>query len=212
LREIMINNECALLIFSKAPVVGEVKTRLKPVLCETDIADLYKTLIEQTLQTARAAGISTIQLWCTPTIDHPYFKTCVDDFNVELKLQEGSDLGERMHFAMSAALIRFRRVLLIGCDCPELTPSDLIKACNKLEEDHEIVIGPAEDGGYYLIGSKSLSKEIFSEIHWGNATVLNDTRERLKKLNLSWYELDEKWDLDLPDDLERYRLMIGDGG
>jgi len=204
----MTNNECALLIFSRAPVAGEVKTRLIPALSDTDAADLYKTLIKRTLQTARASGISTIQLWCTPTIAHPFFKSCVDDFNVELKLQEGSDLGERMAFAMSAALNRYRSVLLIGCDCPELTPSDLIKACNKIEQDYEMVIGPVEDGGYYLIGGKSSPKELFSGIHWGSTTVLNDTRERLKKFGLSWYELDKKWDLDLPEDLDRYRLMI----
>ncbi len=205
----MVSEECLLNIFTKAPVPGKVKTRLIPTLGEDDAAKLYQSLLNRTLETAKQAGIANVQLWCTPTIEHSYLKACADRFSVGLRLQEGNDLGERMYFAVEDSLNRGNYVLIIGADCPELSADDLHLAYRKLRQKHDIVLGPAEDGGYYLIGVKSVRNELFTDIQWGSSKVLSTTRDRLKKMDLSSFELCERWDVDRPEDLERfYRLLI----
>ena len=210
LRGNMISDECVLIVFSKAPVAGEVKTRLIPALGETAATELYQDLVTSTLTTARQTNIVAIQLWCSPDIKHPFFDECTDNFNITLHSQEGDNLGERMYLALCTALDRYSHALLIGCDCPQLSASDLVLANNKLVEGYDVVLGPAEDGGYYLIGAKLPHQELFSGMDWGSGTVLSKTRECLKGLDLEYFELEEKWDLDRPEDLLRYRSMTAD--
>lgn len=205
-----ISDECVLIIFSKAPVAGEVKTRLIPDLGGAAAAELYKDLVTSTLKTAGQTNIPAIQLWCAPVIEHPFFNDCTKNFDITLHRQEGDNLGERMYHALSTALDNYSHALLIGCDCPQLSAADLTLANNKLVEACDVVLGPAEDGGYYLIGAKSPHQQLFTDMDWGSGTVLSKTRECLKKLDLQYFELEEKWDLDRPEDLFRYRSMTID--
>lgn len=199
----MVESDCVLMVFSKAPVPGSVKTRLIPVLGEEGTTELYKTLLHKTLQTCRDAGFSNIQLWCYPDASHPYFRTCCELFSTSLKEQRGGDLGERMWFALSEELQQHRYGIIIGCDCPDLSPRDLIHAAEMLEQGFDVVIGPCEDGGYYLLGSNKPEGELFKDIAWGTAQVMSETWDRIRTLKLSCIEIEEHWDIDRPEDLKK---------
>jgi rSAM/selenodomain-associated transferase 1 len=200
----MADRDCALLIFSKVPEPGSVKTRLIPILGKERAAGFYKSLMEKTLQTCRSAGFSAIELWCYPDADHPYFTTCSRRFNAGLQVQRGGDLGERMWCALSEVLKHHRYAIIIGCDCPDLCTQDLITAAAKLEQGYDIVIGPAGDGGYYLLGSNQAHYDLFRGIDWGTATVYSETQVRIRELKLRSYVLQQHWDIDRPEDLEKY--------
>ena len=196
-----IRNEPVLVVFAKTPVPGQVKTRLIPELGEDGAASLDKTLMERTLKTAGQSVIKHIELHCTPSITDPVLQDYRNEYNLSLHLQQGNDLGERMHHAFTQVLFNNAAAILIGCDCPGLTPEDLNTAKEKLDEDYDVVIGPANDGGYYLIGLKQEQKQLFEDIDWGTAGVLDKTRERIKKNNLKWFELPAYTDIDRPEDL-----------
>ena len=191
-----------LLIFAKAPVAGYAKRRLIPALGADKAAALQARLIEQTLATAAATGIP-VELWCAPDASHPFFAGCAARYPIKLRCQAGSDLGERMYHAFADALGRSPWAVLIGCDSPALTPSMLIESSQMLEQGRDAVIGPAEDGGYYLIGLCRPEPSLFHDIPWGTGVVLERTRERLRTLGWEWQELPPLWDLDRPDDLSR---------
>ena len=205
----MANKNCAVIVFAKAPNPGAVKTRLIPALGEIKAAKIYRSLMEKTLQTCRSAEFQNIELWCYPDADHPYFNNCWERFNTGLREQQGEDLGERMWFALSRVLSRFRYGIIVGCDCPELSADDLITGAEKLEAGYDTVIGPSVDGGYYLLGSNQDSRDLFTDISWGTASVYSETMERIRKLNLSCYELPEHYDIDRPEDLERWEIGNG---
>lgn len=203
-RENMDNGRCVLMVFTRAPDPGAVKTRLIPALGAEKAAELYRSFLEKTLQTGRSAGFEDIELWCYPDSDHPYFTSCRERFGAGLRVQRGDDLGDRMWFALSQTLKKNRHGIIIGCDSPELSADDLITAVEKLEEGYDNVIGPSIDGGYYLLGSKRADRGLFSDIAWGTETVLSETRERIRELNLRCYDLRELWDIDRPEDLKRW--------
>ncbi len=200
----MTDKRCALIVFCRAPIPGRVKTRLIPGLGAAGAASLYRSLVVQTLVTASASDVGDIRLYCTPAITDPFLQTQASDFDLTLHLQSGNDLGERMHGALAETLQGYDAALVIGCDCPALSIDDLNLACKKLISGYELVIGPAEDGGYYLIGMHHANKAIFEGIGWEQADVMSKTRERIRKLGLKTHELAEHWDLDRPEDLERY--------
>ena len=193
-----------LMIFAKAPEPGLVKSRLIPALGEEKAAEVYRSLMEKTLQTCRGAGFKNIQLWCYPNTDHPHFNAYSGRFHARLCAQRGNDLGERMWFALSQALTQYDHGIIVGCDCPDLCADDLITAVEKLEEGCDAVIGPSDDGGYYLLGTNQASHILFTDITWGTATVYSETMERIRELKLHCYELPEHYDVDRPEDLERY--------
>ena len=197
----MSDRDCVLMVFSKAPDPGAVKTRLIPVLGEKKATELYKTLLNKTLQTCRHAGFAAIQLWCYPDTDHPYFSTCSRQFNAELREQRGSDLGERMWCALAESLKQYQHGIIIGCDCPDLSVRDLTTAIAKFKAGYDVVLGPSADGGYYLVGSNEADRNIFRDIPWGTASVLSLTRDRIRELELRCYLLPEHQDIDRPEDL-----------
>jgi rSAM/selenodomain-associated transferase 1 len=200
----MNKKEVALIIFTKTPVEGKVKTRLIPKWGTEGALLLYKDLLKQTLETAKSSNLDDIYLFCTPSVDSPLIKFSANYFEINLALQTGIDLGERIFNAFENKLAEYTKVILVGCDCPGLTSHDLLTANNKLAEGMDIVLGPSEDGGYYLIGLVKNQKYLFENIKWGGGTVLNETRKKISELNLSAYELPEKWDLDNPEDVYRY--------
>jgi rSAM/selenodomain-associated transferase 1 len=127
---------------------------------------------------------------------------------VQLYLQEGDDLGARMFNALSEGLKEFAYAIVIGCDCPWLTREDLELASDSLTGDKDAVLGPAVDGGYYLLGLNSAQNSLFENIPWGSASVLPETRRRLAEAGISWHELMEHPDLDRPEDLKAYEELI----
>jgi rSAM/selenodomain-associated transferase 1 len=186
-----------LLIFAKVPLPGLAKTRLIPALGAEGAAALQQRLIRLTLVTAAQSGLAT-ELWCHPDCDQPFFAACGAEFAVELRRQQGADLGERMHHAFVTA---DAPALLIGTDCPALSAQDLCAAAAALNADHDAVLGPAADGGYYLIGLRRPQPALFHAMPWGTDAVLALTRTRLHAVGLCWHELPLHHDIDTPDDL-----------
>ena len=200
----MEKDECALLIFSKAPVPGKVKTRLISELGSEGAASLYIELVKKTLLTTEQSSIDSVTMYCTPDENHLFFRSCAANFNLRLQSQKGFDLGDRMANAMMEALDAYSAVIIIGCDCPALSVDDLDQAAEKLASGCNIVLGPSEDGGYYLIGLTGYRAELFEDMVWGRPDVLAITRERVRLLELESFELPAHWDVDKPDDFYRY--------
>lgn len=199
--------EARLVVFAKAPIPGEVKTRLLPVLSARQAAALQARLIRHTLAMATQVALCPVELWCSPSCAHPFFTRCERSFGLSLHLQQGADLGERMGNASAAVLARCPYVVLIGCDCPVLGGEDLEEALSALREGYDAVVGPAEDGGFVLLGLRRPAPELFAGMAWGSNRVLVETRTRLRTLGWCWHELKTYWDVDRPEDLERYSLL-----
>ena len=204
----MIKKKGVLCVFTKAPEPGQVKTRLIPALGKTAATELYQSLLTRTLATACSSGLVLVRLYCTPTTEHPFLQKCANDFNVELRLQEGGDLGARMSNALEAGLDEFDFALVLGCDCPWLKKTDLKLAYSKLSSGAEVVLGPAADGGYYLLGLCALENKLFENIPWGSSSVLSETRQCLSDMSMDCFELKEYSDLDVPEDLPAYEKLI----
>ena len=192
----------AVAVFARAPVPGEVKTRLIPRLGAAGAARLQAALVRRALQTATDAGLGPVSLWCAPDCAHPVLAACRDDFGVSLLPQRGADLGARMGNAF-AALCRPRGALLIGTDCPALTVAEIRAAAIALREGHDAVFVPAEDGGYVLVGLARPCAALFEGIAWGSSRVMTQTRQRLHAAGMRWRELAMSWDVDRPEDVAR---------
>jgi rSAM/selenodomain-associated transferase 1 len=197
-------SDAAVLVFAKAPLPGRAKTRLIPRLGEAGAARLQARLIARTLRMAREARFGVVELHATPSRTHGLLAFYGKRFQVEVRNQKGRDLGERMHNALSRALRRHRAAILIGTDCPALTPRDLRRALRLLRGGYDAVIAPAEDGGYALIGLSKVSAEIFSGIPWGGPQVYAETAKRLARAGYRSRALRTVWDLDRPTDLDRF--------
>jgi len=197
--------DAVIMVFCKAPIPGQVKTRLIPVITANEAAQLHIELTEKTVQTATQKPLCEVQLWCSPISEHPFFFRLTQTYSVRRQVQQGQDLGDRMHFAFCQALAHFRHAIIIGCDCPSLTNKDLEQALSLLTNGKQCIIAPAEDGGYVLIGLSQPQVTLFEDMPWGTEKVLALTRAKLQSLNLGYHELNTQWDVDTVVDLERYR-------
>lgn len=195
-----------IIVFARAPVPGEAKTRLIPVLGAEGAARLHARLVERTLATACAAGVGAVELCCAPDATHPFFAACAARFGVALTAQGAGDLGERMHRALAGGL----PAVLVGSDCPSITAEYLHEAARALVAGYDAVLGPAEDGGYALVGANRLNPGCFEHIPWGGPEVMATQRLRLRACGVRWAELTPLWDVDRPGDLERLRVLQPD--
>jgi rSAM/selenodomain-associated transferase 1 len=193
--------DVAVLVFSRAPRPGRVKSRLVPRLGASGAARLHVRLTRQALRTAAAAGCGPVELHLTAR--HAMFRTLFRNG----RLQRGADLGERMHRALSRALRCHRAAILIGSDCPDLLPADVRRAARLLAGGCDVVLGPAEDGGYVLIGARRVTRALFEGIEWGTSGVYAATAERLEAAGYRWRALRPLWDVDRPEDLGRLRWL-----
>ena len=196
--------DSVLLIFCKAPIVGQVKTRLQPALTAIQAVAAHQQLTRLTLDRAFQQPLCDIQLCCVPDTRHSFFEQCAKDYSLILSAQRGADLGERMQNAFSDALSQYRHAILIGCDCPSLTVDDLQQALTALQNGQDAVIAPAEDGGYVLIGLNNPQPALFEGMIWGNENVMAKTRCRAKFASISLHELARQWDVDTAEDWARY--------
>ena len=195
--------DIAVLVFARAPVAGAVKTRLIPVIGEHGAAALQRSLVERVLTVAREADLGPIELWCAPDTSDAFFADCHERFGVSLHTQCDGDLGARMLNSLEDALGRSRHVLLIGSDCPSLSPADLRAAARALRDGRDAVFCPVEDGGYMLVGLSSAMPALFDAMPWGSDNVMEETRQRLRNLGWRWHELPVHWDVDRPEDYQR---------
>lgn len=205
----IIDTTARLLVFTRTPVSGSVKTRLASAIGADRAVAVYTGLLRRTLETARRSRIGSVELWCTPTRRNPVLSGFSKDFSLDLCTQTGADLGERMFFAMQQARKSCCHVILIGSDCVDLAVTDINLALEKLAAGYDIVLGPALDGGYYLIGLSRLYRQLFTDIAWGTDRVLEVTREQVALLELKLYELPVRHDLDRPEDLRYMQAVPG---
>lgn len=189
-------------VLAKAPIPGLAKTRLIPALGASRAARLQRRLTRQAIDTALEAGLGTVTLWCAPDARHRFFRALRRTTGVACRVQASGDLGERMHTAFRLHCTT-GPLLLIGTDCPPLTPRHLREAARCLLAGDDAVFYPAEDGGYVLVGMRKPQAGLFRDIRWSTASVMTDTRERARAIHLNLRELETLWDLDVAADLQR---------
>jgi hypothetical protein len=191
---------------AKAPVPGRVKTRLCPPLTEEQAASLAHGFLLDALARARTLAAAALYLAYSPPDAEAIFQEIAGE-GITCLPQEGDDLGQRMD-RLSRRLLAAGHpaVAIIGTDTPTLPVSVLADALDRLAGGHaDLVLGPSEDGGYYLIGMRRPLHGIFADIAWGGPTVLADTRERAAGLGLKVSLLQPWFDVDTPEDLARLR-------
>ncbi len=199
----------ALIIFAKAPIPGEVKTRLCPPLDHEEAASLHGSLVLDAIE--RTKGLQGISLYVagTPDLAHPFFKVLEGRYGARLLLQRGPDLGARMRQAMQDAFDQGAAdVLLTGTDLPTLPRNNLVEAL-KLIKSYDVVLGPTADGGYYLIGLRKMAPALFDGIAWSQASVFAETKKKIESAGLLLGLLPECRDVDTLDDLKHFIALIG---
>jgi len=184
-------------LFARFPHAGAAKTRLIPALGEAGAAALHRRLVERTLAVVRASGLP-FAVWTTgaPARD---FADWLGE-SVPLVEQGDGDLGARLAWVPAPAI-------LLGADIPDLTPAHLLAAAKALDEA-PVVIGPASDGGYYLLGLREPMPFLFSAMPWGTDGVLAETEARLESRVIRCQRLETLADCDRPEDLARWPELL----
>lgn len=193
-----------IILLTKAPEPGQVKTRLIPALGRDKAAAIYRQFLDQTLGTLHESRLAPLTIHCSPSIHHPWFQFASTEYDAELHEQSMGDLGQRMDSAISTTLKNAESCVLIGGDCPSLQASDVDEALAALANDCEIVLGPAHDGGYYLLAARSEMTPYLENIKWGTASVFAETVQRLDCNHVKWHCLTMRADVDTIEDYELY--------
>ena len=187
-----------LIIFVKNPELGKVKTRLARTIGDEKALYIYKLLLEQTFQV-------TLPVLADKKLYYSEFVQNMDQFNdlvYEKHIQSGDGLGDKMYNAMKHSFGEWAgKVVLIGSDCFELSTHDLEEAFFSLEKK-DVIVGPAKDGGYYLLGMNKLHHQLFENKTWSSENVLLDTLLDIENLNLNYQLLDTLSDVDYEVDLK----------
>lgn len=200
-------SDMELAVFARAPKAGQVKTRLAPLLGESGALQAHRELVVGTL--ARIASIPEISLWVSAIDDE--VRQWAEHVGGSLSLQHGDHLGARMLDCLRSCLDRGRtRVCLMGTDCPEIDAEYVHSAFAALAQA-QVVIAPAEDGGYGLIGVRADAYEklpaLFDDVPWSTDSVTAVTHKRAESVGLQMVSLPQIWDVDRPEDWHRYRDM-----
>lgn len=194
----------ALIIFVKNAELGKVKTRLAKSVGDQRALDIYDELLRHTRDVTFSIP-ARLYVYFSSFI--PYSDPLWPSDHYVLKQQNGNDLGERMFNAFRDVFEEnFDHVAIIGSDCAELTDAIIVRAFDELEAS-DVVIGPATDGGYYLLGMNELHPELFKNKNWSSDTVFEDTIRDMIDQNLIWQELPMLSDIDTEDDLHRMERL-----
>ncbi|MGB3149660.1 MAG: TIGR04282 family arsenosugar biosynthesis glycosyltransferase [Maribacter sp.] len=198
----LANSKNLLLIFTRNPELGKCKTRLAAKVGDESALEIYKFLLGHTVRTTKGLYAQkdvyySEEIWQEDIWDNSIYGK---------KLQVGADLGERMANAFINGFEKgFEKIIIIGSDMYDLDQEDLERAFTAMDKD-DFVIGPAIDGGYYLLGMKKYKGELFSNKEWGSDTVLESTLNNLKKEKLAI--LSEKNDIDHYEDIKDIGAFI----
>ena len=196
------NKDVLILLFVKSPAVGDVKTRLSAEIGSERAAEIYKCFVFDLLSSLQNLEMP-FQICFYPSDQFQYLKGWLGSKYNYLP-QKGSDLGQRMKNAFINSFENdFKSVVIIGSDSPDLPPDFLHEACDALKS-YDVVIGPAEDGGYYLIGfnKDAFYPNAFDTIQWSSDSVFEWTIEVLKQQQLNLYLLPPWYDIDTLEDLK----------
>ena len=194
-------SDCRILIFLKAPIKGYIKTRLSQSLGENRVLELYRCFVRDVLKKAGSQG--DVTLFYYPS-DKRRETAAMTGEEFELVVQDGADLGDKMACAFEYEFNKgTTAAILIGTDVPDVPESMLREASEALGE-HQAVIGPVGDGGYFLIGftRAGFTRKVFEGIHWSTPTVFEKTVEILRQNRISYHVLPLWYDVDTGEDYE----------
>ena len=198
----------AVAIMAKAPRAGEVKTRLCPPLSLVDAAELYRRLLLDKIEQVRSLKTASLAIAYTPDEARAFFEEVAPGF--VLVPQRGADLGDRLANSLGELLdTGHRGALAIDSDTPTLPLEFLQQALDLIvTPEIDVVLGPTEDGGYYLIGLRAVHRELFEAMAWSTQQVLPETIRRADAKGLRVACLPPWYDIDTPDDLARLRMTL----
>ncbi len=187
-------------VYARVPALGKVKTRLQPDLSPGQSLAIYHLLLERTLNMVAGLRDYQVELWLAGTDADPGVPDLIRDTGLPVHWQQGGDLGERLTHSFSQGLARAPAVVCIGVDCPDLDADYLAAAYAALAEPGDLVLGPADDGGYVLIGMRRLDGALFRQLEWGSEHVLQQTLIRAKSVGYRLHQLAVLRDIDRPAD------------
>ena len=196
--------QASLAVFCKAPIPGQVKTRLIPDMTEQEAADVHMLLTNRLLSWLDKAQLCPITLWCSPDTSHPFFQACAAKYCMSLEEQKGTDLGDKMQYTIARHLKSSSQALLIGCDSPSVRQCDVSNMIERLQSNDDVVLAPAEDGGYVMIGCRKDYPILFSDMEWGIDNVSDKTRLRAIESGIRLSSLRIHWDVDNYSDWQRF--------
>ena len=194
----MLYPDACIVLFARAPVSGQVKTRLIPALGAGGACALHEQLLGKVLMILNQKVLCARELWVDQLPEHPAFAS----FAGPVHLQQGADLGARLSHALQQVHLRHRHVVFIRTDCPGLDIPYLEQALKALQSGRELVLGPATDGGYVLIGCADFYPALFNGIAWGTSEVLLQTIQQAEYMKLDYTLLPALSDIDRPEDLQ----------
>ncbi len=194
----------ALILMAKAPLPGQVKTRLCPPFTHRGAAALYACLLEDTATEMTKVKRVHRFLFYSPPGSGKLFRR--DPFSrFEARPQSGGDLGERMAVALKTAFtLGFARTVLVGADCPDLSATLVRSAFRELASSAGAVFGPSDDGGFYLIALSSPAPSLFRGVHWGTGTVLSEVSRRCREAGIPYSLLPVGFDIDTAEDVASF--------
>ncbi len=199
-----MGKETLLMIFVRNPELGKVKTRLAKTVGNVNALEIYKKLLEHTGKVCIGVPSKRIVFYS----DYIDEYDCFDNVKFYKKLQSGDSLGERMKNAFLWGFNNgFKRVIIIGSDCYQINSGIVAEALETLKSN-DFTIGPATDGGYYLLGMKTLYPQVFENKKWSSENVLLDTLLDIKKLNKTVHMLPTLSDVDFEEDLGELRKFL----
>ena len=191
-----------LCVFVKAPVPGRVKSRLARELGAGAALEAYRILVERELEAITQVDFP-VELWVSGDPENPLVTDWSRRYALPVRRQPPGDLGQKMHAAIAGCCDAGRPGIVIGSDLPAVD-ADYVNQAASLLAERDLVLGPAEDGGYALIGSKTPLATLFAGIDWGTGRVCRQTREKIDRLGLSSAELPVTWDVDTLADWRRF--------
>lgn len=192
-----------LMLFVRNPELGKVKTRLAKDLGEEQALSIYLHLLRHTRAITKDMDAAKLVYYAEKVQQHDLW----DESIYQKKVQPEGDLGDKMKFAFATAFEEgFEQVLIIGSDCYQLDQAILEQAFKALEK-YDVVIGPAKDGGYYLLGMKKLHPALFENKNWSTSTVFQDTLQDIREQELTYTLLPELSDVDRAEDVDSALLL-----
>lgn len=196
-----------LCIFARAPEHGKVKTRLARALGADVALHAHRVLVERCLRQLAGIDDMQVQLWVAGERDNPGVAAWAADWKLPVYWQQGASLGARMAHAIETMLAVAPLAIVVGSDVPGLDAAYVASAVAALK-DHDAVLGPADDGGYVLIGARRPVPELFVDVPWGSANVTKATLEHAGQSGLQVALLEELWDVDTQADWQRFCSLV----
>jgi len=193
-----MNSKKLLIIFTRNPELGKVKTRLSKSVGDIVALDIYQFLLDKTKEVTQNISADKVVYYSEKIAENDLWNSSL----YKKEVQFGDDLGAKMEYAFQTAFENnYEKVLLIGSDLYDLEPSHINEAFEKLK-NKDVVIGPALDGGYYLVGLKKNYPEIFKNKRWGTSSVRKDTLKNLEKVDVHLLPILN--DVDVLEDIEHH--------